>query len=69
MKSQKGGFVYMKSFTKFGAAALLFAVLVVSFGCDKMKKQEEQPVAEATAAPAEATANAAPAAEAPAAAH
>ncbi len=58
----------MKSFTKFGAAALLFAVLVVSFGCDKMKKQEEQPAAEATAAPTEATANAAaPAAAAPAA--
>ncbi len=54
----------MKSFVKSALVVALLAVVAVSFGCDKMKKQEQP--SEATAAPqdAQATANAAaPAAE------
>ncbi len=55
----------MKSFVKSALVVTMLAVVVVSFGCDKMKKQDQP--AEATVAPQDQQPTAAPAA-APAAA-
>lgn len=56
----------MKSIAKIAIVALMASAVVVSFGCDKMKKQEQP--AEATVAPQEQqpTASAAAPAEQPA---